>query len=156
MPDVFTKAKRSQVMSRIRGHGNKETELALVKLFRANGITGWRRHQPLFGKPDFTFRRERVIVFVDGCFWHGCPRHSNMPVNNRRFWEKKLTANKRRDRLVTKTLRQQGWRVLRIWEHDLTTNKKAVVRKMKRFIGLHENDMIPLQNSLVADDVRRL
>jgi DNA mismatch endonuclease (patch repair protein) len=134
MPDVFTKAKRSQVMSRIRGRGNKETELALARLLRAHGITGWRRHAPLFGKPDFSFRRDRVLVFVDGCFWHGCPRHSNMPVSNRLFWEKKLTANKRRDRLVTKTLREQGWIVLRIWEHDLSKNGTACIRKIKTLL----------------------
>lgn len=118
-------------MSRIRGHGNKDTELALAKLFRANGITGWRRRQKNFGKPDFTFCREHVVVFVDGCFWHGCPKHSNLPVNNRPFWEKKLSANILRDRLVTKTLRKQGWRVIRIWEHDLSRNATACIRKIK-------------------------
>ena len=133
MPDVFTKAKRSQVMSRIRGRGNKATELALVSLLRANCITGWRRHQPVFGKPDFTFRRRRVIVFVDGCFWHGCPKHCNEPVNNREFWEKKLTANKERDRLVTQTLRKQGWRVIRVWEHDLAVND-ALTLKLVRIV----------------------
>ena len=102
MADVFTEAKRSEVMSRIRDSGNKGTEIALAKLFRKHGVTGWRRNQPLFGKPDFTFRRQRVVVFVDGCFWHGCPRHFNMPVNNQAFWERKLAANKERDRLVTK------------------------------------------------------
>ena len=125
MADVFTKAKRSQVMSRIRGRGNKETEIALVKLLRTAGVTGWRRHQNLFGRPDFTFRRQRLVVFVDGCFWHGCPKHSNMPANNREFWQKKLTGNKTRDRLVTRALRQGGWRVLRIWEHELTRKNKA-------------------------------
>lgn len=134
MSDVFTKAKRSEVMSRIRGRGNKETELALAKLFRAHGITGWRRHQPLFGKPDFAFRKERVVVFVDGCFWHGCPKHSNMPVNNRLFWEKKLTANTLRDRLVTKTLRQKRWLVLRIWEHDLAQDAAACIAKIKSLL----------------------
>jgi DNA mismatch endonuclease (patch repair protein) len=122
MADVFTKAKRSDVMSRIRGSGNKGTEITLAKLFRKYGVTGWRRNQPLFGKPDFTFRRQRTIVFVDGCFWHGCPRHFNMPVNNQAFWERKLAANKERDRLVTRTLRKQGWRVIRVWEHDLAVN----------------------------------
>jgi DNA mismatch endonuclease, patch repair protein len=128
--DVFTKAKRSEVMSRIRGRGNKATELALAKLLHAHGITGWRRHQSLFGKPDFTFRKERVVVFVDGCFWHGCPAHSNMPVNNRRFWEKKLGANRIRDRQVTISLREQGWHVLRIWEHELSQNPKKCIRKV--------------------------
>ena len=135
MSDVFTKAKRSEVMSRIRGRGNKATELALAKLLRAHGITGWRRQQPIFGKPDFIFRRERVAIFVDGCFWHGCPKHSNMPVNNRPFWEKKLMANKLRDLLVSKTLCEQGWLVLRIWEHDLSKNSKQCILKIKAVLA---------------------
>ena len=131
MPDVFTKAKRSEVMSRIRGRGNKDTELALAKLLRAAGITGWRRHVALLGKPDFTFRRQRVVVFVDGCFWHACPKHSNLPVGNRAFWEKKLSANKNRDRLVTRTLRREGWCVIRIWEHDLRKPARVLTRIRK-------------------------
>ena len=70
MPDVFTPAKRSEVMSRIRSRGNRATELALVKLMRAEGITGWRRQWPLHGKPDFVFPKARVAVFVDG--WLPC------------------------------------------------------------------------------------
>jgi DNA mismatch endonuclease, patch repair protein len=131
MADVFTRAKRSQVMSRIRGRGNKETELALATLMRQHGITGWRRTQKIFGKPDFVFRKARLAVFVDGCFWHGCPKHANMPANNRAFWKKKLAANKRRDRLVTRTLQAHGWRVLRIWEHDLARQAGRCVRKIK-------------------------
>ena len=135
MPDVFTKAKRSQVMSRIRGRGNKETELALAKLLRAARITGWRRHTSLPGRPDFLFRKGRLVISVDGCFWHGCPKHSNMPANNRAFWLKMLTHNKERDRLVTRALRQSGWRVLRIWEHELTLkNQMRCVGRVRRFL----------------------
>jgi len=134
MPDVFTKAKRSEVMSRIRGRGNKGTEVLLAGLLRKNGITGWRRHLSIFGKPDFAFPRQRVAIFVDGCFWHGCPKHSSMPVNNRLFWEAKLSANKRRDRLVTKTLRQLGWSVLRIWEHELCKDATTCVARIKSFL----------------------
>ncbi len=68
MADVFTKAKRSEVMSRIRGRGNKATELALAKLLRRHRITGWRRNQAVFGKPDFIFPKLKLAVFVDGCF----------------------------------------------------------------------------------------
>jgi len=92
VPDVFTKAKRSQVMSRIRGRGNKETELALAKLLRAARISGWRRHSSIIGRPDFTFHKERVVIFVDGCFWHCCPKHSNLPAQNRAFWRKNSQA----------------------------------------------------------------
>ena len=132
MADVFTKAKRSEVMSRIRGRGNKETELALAKLLRAARITGWRRHQPIFGKPDFVFRTAQLALFVDGCFWHGCPKHSNMPVNNRAFWKKKLTANKKRDVLVTRTLRRAGWQVGRIWECALRKHPQSSIRRILR------------------------
>ena len=66
MPDVFTQSKRSEVMSRIRGKGNRSTELKLLKLFREHGISGWRRHQPLPGRPDFVFPKELLAVFVDG------------------------------------------------------------------------------------------
>ncbi len=128
-------------MSRIRGRGNEETELALARIFRQRGITGWRRHQPLFGKPDFTFRRQRIVVFVDGCFWHACQKHSNMPANNRGFWEKKLSANKLRDRLVTRTLRKQGWFVIRLWEHDLAARGASTSRleQVIETLKLHNN-----------------
>ena len=133
MPDVFTKAKRSEVMSRIRGRGNKDTELALAKIFRAQGITGWRRNQSVFGKPDFVFQKFKLAVFVDGCFWHGCPKHCNQPANNRAFWRRKLSANRARDQIVTRTLRRAGWRVLRVWEHELARKHQShLVRRIQR------------------------
>jgi DNA mismatch endonuclease (patch repair protein) len=146
MPDVFTKRKRSEVMARIRGRGNKDTEIALAKLLRANGISGWRRNQALFGKPDFIFRRERVAVFVDGCFWHGCPIHSNpakwlkkssmadaSPSPKRRrsgraFWAKKMAGNIARDRFVNRQLRKAGWRIIRVWEHSLQNPDRVIAR----------------------------
>ena len=131
MPDVFTKAKRSAVMSRIRGRGNKATELVLMQLFRQHGITGWRRNQKVFGKPDFLFRRNRLALFVDGCFWHGCPKHCKIPVGNRAFWKKKFAANKARDRRVNRALRRLGWQVVRIWEHDLAKRREACVQKIQ-------------------------
>src|SRR5437879_2804676 len=100
MADVFTKLKRSQVMAAIHSRGNKATELKLASILRAAGITGWRRHQPLPGCPDFIFRRQRVAVFVDGCFWHGCRWHCRMPKTRIDFWKQKIARNKKRDRAV--------------------------------------------------------
>jgi DNA mismatch endonuclease (patch repair protein) len=131
VPDVFTKAKRSEVMSRIRSRGNRDTELALMQIFRAHLITGWRRHRPVFGKPDFVFPKHRLAVFVDGCFWHCCPRHSTKPRNNATFWRSKLAANNARDRFVTRTLRKQGWRVVRVWEHELRKPARVLNRIRK-------------------------
>ncbi len=128
MPDVFTKEKRSQVMSRIRGKGNKDTEMVMFQILRSNHISGWRRNQVVLGKPDFIFPNQKVALFVDGCFWHGCPKHSNMPQNNREFWEKKLQGNKDRDKYVTRTLRRADWKVIRVWEHELTNSDRVVKR----------------------------
>ncbi len=80
--DVFAKAKRSEVMSRVRARGNHSTELRMISIFRAHGISGWRRNRPVLGRPDFVFPAGRVVVFVDGCFWHGCPWHGRVPVSN--------------------------------------------------------------------------
>ena len=138
MPDVFTKAKRSEVMSKIRGKGNKDTEVALAKLFRANGITGWRRHYPIIGRPDFTFPKHKIAVFVDGCFWHGCPKpkHAPLPKNRAEWWAAKLARNKARDRLVRRTLRAEGWRVLRVWECELTKKNWArIARRLDRVLA---------------------
>ena len=136
MTDVFTTEKRSSVMARIRGSGNKDTELRMMVLFRAHRITGWRRGVALFGKPDFVFRRERVAVFVDGCFWHGCPKpkHAPLPKNRAEWWAAKLARNRARDLLVTRTLRKAGWRVVRVWECDLAKQKNwpRVARRVTR------------------------
>jgi DNA mismatch endonuclease, patch repair protein len=136
MADVFTKEKRSEVMSRIRGKANKETEMALINIFKEYHVNGWRRNQNLFGKPDFTFRNIRLVIFVDGCFWHCCPLHATWPANNQEFWEKKLNANKARDRQVTRELKKQGWRVMRIWEHELQTrNRPKLIARIKRNVS---------------------
>ena len=136
MADVFDTKKRSDVMSRIRGKGNKTTELALATAFRRAGIKGWRRHlvikltlgpevakregkAQLGIRPDFVFMRERVVVIVDGCFWHCCSLHCKMPANNSVFWEQKLSRNVERDRFVDRELRKAGWRIRQVWEHSL-------------------------------------
>lgn len=144
MADVFSPEKRSDVMSRIRSHGNRATELSLISVFRELGITGWRRRQPIFGKPDFVFRKLRLAVFVDGCFWHSCPDHATSPRNRSEFWEAKLTKNRNRDRLVTRKLKQDGWYVLRIWEHELKPRSKTnLVRRLRRALKRAENSPSP-------------
>ena len=127
MPDFLTRNQRSARMAAIRSRGNKETELVVAKLLRQNGITGWRRNLPVFGKPDFVFRKARLAVFVDGCFWHGCPKHCRMTASNRAFWRRKLSRSRQRDLLVNRTLRKAGWRVLRVWEHQLHRKKEAAL-----------------------------
>ena len=129
--DTFTKIKRSAIMAAVRSRGNRGTELSLVALLGRHGFVGWRRHQSLPGKPDFIFRRQKVALFIDGCFWHGCSRHLRMPASNREYWLAKISRNKLRDKKVTKELRRRGWVVIRFWEHDLR-NETQLVRRLRQ------------------------
>ena len=136
MVDVFSRKKRSDIMSRVKGRGNAATELRLIRLFKKHRITGWRRHVVIFGNPDFVFPKIRLAVFVDGCFWHGCPKHESHPSSNRDFWRKKLGRNKGRDHLVNRTLRAKGWRVLRVWQHELRKPIGVARRVSKALIAV--------------------
>lgn len=147
MADVFSREKRSQVMASIRGRGNKNTELALITVLRRSKITGWRRHRKIkiptpikfrtaSGRPwrhvtpDFVFPKERIAIFVDGCFWHACPTHFKIPGNNQSFWKSKIEGNVYRDRFFTSSLRKQGWCVIRIWEHDIRSAHGKIARRI--------------------------
>lgn len=133
MSDVFTRSQRSAIMSRVKGHGNAATELRLLAMFKTHGIHGWRRHTKVFGRPDLVFYRSRVAVFVDGCFWHCCPRHGSLPSVRRAFWRHKLRRNRLRDAAVNRGLAGRGWRVLRIWQHELLRrNEPRLVARIDR------------------------
>ena len=129
--DIFSKRMRSKIMSRIRGRGNKKTEVRLANFLRKAGIKGWRRHLPIPGRPDFSFKKQKVAVFVDGCFWHGCPRCFRLPKQNRAFWRAKIETNRRRDRSVNGRLRRLGWKVIRIRECQLKYSYRAVSKISK-------------------------
>jgi DNA mismatch endonuclease (patch repair protein) len=101
---------------------------------RAGGIRGWRRHLPILGKPDFAFRKQKLAIFVDGCFWHGCPRCFRLPKQNRAFWKVKIEGNRKRDRLVNGRLRRLGWKVIRIRECQLGKADNVLV-KVKNALG---------------------
>ena len=135
MSDIFSERKRSDVMSRIRGSGNKDTELRLIQIFKAHGITGWRRGSKLSGKPDFVFPVLKLAMFVDGCFWHGCPKHMTWPKTRAAFWRQKITRNIERDREVNRLLRAKGWKVVRVWQHDLRRrNETKLIRRLMRHL----------------------
>lgn len=136
MADILSKTQRSNLMSRIRGRNNKGTELVLRSLLKKHGIKGWRRHAPLPGTPDFALHEYRLAIFVDGCFWHGCARCSKSrnitPSTNRKYWSDKIVANRKRDRRVDRNLRDDGWRVMRIWEHALKKQPDGCVARILR------------------------
>lgn len=118
MTDVFSPQKRSAIMSCIKGHDNTATEGRLIGLLRKHAITGWRRRAKVFGRPDFVFYNLRVAIFIDGCFWHGCPEHGTRPRTNAGYWNPKIEGNVFRDRRNNAALEARGWAVIRVWEHE--------------------------------------
>jgi DNA mismatch endonuclease (patch repair protein) len=144
--DLYSSAQRSALMAKVRGRGNASTEGVLAAILRAEGWSGWRLQQVVRGRsgrgakavpfrlrPDFVFRARRLVVFVDGCFWHGCPRHGTQPKGNAAFWRAKFRRNRERDRRDTRNLRRAGWQVVRLWEHSLRAKARpALLAKLHR------------------------
>ena len=134
--DVFDKQKRSEIMKSVKSQKNKSTELLLINLFKSNNITGWRRNYKLFGKPDFVFLKNKLAIFVDGCFWHGHNCRNTTPSSNTEYWENKIIRNKNRDKIVNAHLKNINWSVIRIWECDLKNNQNKIIKKIKRKLNV--------------------
>lgn len=137
MSDVFTPQKRSEVMKAVKSRNTKTTELKMVSVFKELCITGWRRTYPLVGKPDFVFPKRRIVVFVDGCFWHGHDCRNVTPSSNAEFWNAKRAYNKHHDEIVTETLEKKNWRVIRVWECELKNkNRNELLIKLEPLIAV--------------------
>jgi DNA mismatch endonuclease (patch repair protein) len=119
-------------MSRIRGKDTRP-EIALRKALWALGLR-YRLHEKIAGRPDIVFPGARVAVFVDGCFWHGCPVHGAKPKSNTEFWNRKLESNGSRDRRVAELLEMDGWKVLRVWEHEVEGDLRKLVVRIRRVV----------------------
>lgn len=130
MTDVLTPKQRSYNMSRIRCR-NTKPEIILRKMIFAAGLKGYRLNYKLMGKPDIVFTRRKVAVFIDGCFWHKCPRCFAPPESNRAFWTAKIEGNVKRDKEVNAALKKMGYKVLRFWQHELKKNINKCVDKIE-------------------------
>jgi len=132
LADNLTPKQRKYCMSRVRGR-NTKPEILLRKALWKDGFR-YRLKSKLPGKPDLVFASARVVVFVDGCFWHGCPEHGTIPVTNKRFWKKKLARNIERDREVAEVLAESGWLVMRFWTHELKGDLNKVVGNIENAV----------------------
>lgn len=129
MTDVLTPDQRKLNMSRIRGK-DTSPELIIRKLLYSTGIRGYRIHYKLPGKPDIVFTKKRLVIFIDGCFWHKCPIDFKEPETRKEFWMNKINSNVIRDQTVQNLLKSSGWTVIRIWEHEVKKNPREVVEKI--------------------------
>ncbi len=133
MTDVLTKEQRTKNMSKIRGI-NTGPEIKLRKLLWAEGIRGYRIHFKLHGKPDIVFIKKKIAIFIDGCFWHKCPVCFQEPETRKEFWMKKIQSNIDRDKKVNEQLENDGWTVIRIWEHEIRKEPENAVKKIIAFL----------------------
>ena len=130
---------RSKHMAAVKGRGNRTTELAFrMHLVRAR-IKGWKMHpKAVIGHPDFYFPVKRIAIFVDGCFWHGCPRCGHLPKTNHNFWSAKIARNRQRDARQGSVLARDGIQALRIWEHELKKDSPNFVNRLKLLLRAGE------------------
>jgi DNA mismatch endonuclease (patch repair protein) len=127
---------RTRHMQSIRSTGNRSTERRLRGLLIQAKVRGWTVHpKDVPGTPEFAFRAEKVAVFTDGCFWHGCPRCGKSPRTNSSYWSKKIQLNVERDRKDEAALRAQGFRFIRLWEHEIRENPADCVRRIRTLLA---------------------
>lgn len=123
-------------MSAIKGKHNRSTETRLRMALVRNGINGWKLHEKvLSGRPDFFFETEKIAVFVDGCFWHSCPKCGHIPKTRSKFWREKLKLTQRRDKRNNEELKENGIAIVRVWEHELK-DKALLIGIISKIINI--------------------
>ena len=132
MTDRITKEQRSQVMKSIKGQSLLENEVS--KALWHKGVRFRKNVRSLFGNPDISIKKYKIVIFIDSCFWHACPIHGNTPKSNTDFWKDKLKRNKERDLEVSAYYNDKGWSVIRIWEHELKDDFDGVIEKLIQVI----------------------
>ena len=127
--DNVSKRKRSNIMKTVRAKDTK-LEKRFRKALRALKQKFTTNDKRLIGKPDIVFSKQKIVIFIDSCFWHGCPLHCRKPKSNKSYWHSKILRNKKRDKSVSKQLKRKGWKVLRFWEHSINSDLEGCVNKI--------------------------
>ncbi len=136
MTDIFSKQKRSQIMSKISGK-NTKPEITIRKIAHSLGYRFRLHKKDLPGKPDIVFPRYKKVIFVNGCFWHGhknCTR-SKLPTTNKKFWKEKIEGNKKKDICNYRNLKKLDWDYLIIWQCEIKVgNRNKLENKIQKFL----------------------
>ena len=130
--DTISKDNRSLVMQQIRSKNTKFERAVVVALKKLE--KPFRQHANLIGKPDIVSRKKKVVVFLDSCFWHGCRWHCRIPKSHRSYWVPKIQRNKDRAKVVNRVLKKEGWRVVRVWEHELQKDFDKSMKKLAKLL----------------------
>ncbi|MGI2328139.1 very short patch repair endonuclease [Planococcus sp. YIM B11945] len=132
MADKITKEQRSKVMKSIKSQSQLEN-LVSKELWK-RGFRYRKNDRSLFGKPDISIKKYKVVIFIDSCFWHFCEIHGHRPKTNQEYWDKKLNRNIQREAKVKEYYTQRGWHIIRIWEHSIKEDLDAVIDELSAFI----------------------
>ncbi|MDD5075375.1 MAG: very short patch repair endonuclease [Candidatus Peribacteraceae bacterium] len=131
--DTLAKEARSKVMRRVHSKETKLEELVFTAIRQRK--VKFRKYGKVIGQPDIFSRRRKIAIFIDSCFWHGCRWHCRLPSSRKEYWLPKIERNKQRDKDVTKSLRANGWLVIRIWEHQLEKNLDKQIDKLTKLLA---------------------
>ena len=133
----MSKENRSKTMKAIRSQSKLENRI--TKELWNKGYRFRKNDKSLFGKPDISIKKYKIAIFIDSCFWHVCPIHSNQPKSNQDYWTKKLNRNQQRDEEVNSYYESKAWNIKRIWEHEVKTDFHQVVDKIADYIDSIKN-----------------
>lgn len=133
MTDIVTSEKRSQVMRAVKSKDSK-IEVKVRSALWQLGFRFRKNVNTLPGKPDIVFSKKKAVIFIDSCFWHGCPKHLRKPSSNQEYWNKKIARNIERDVEVNTIYQNMNWKLLRIWEHELKESFHDCINNIATFI----------------------
>lgn len=133
MVDTVSKKKRSEIMSAVRSKDSK-IEVDFRKAIWKAGFRYRKNPTKYFGKPDIVLPKHKTVIFIDSCFWHGCKKHCRIPSVRKIYWTKKISRNVARDKEVAKHYKKQGWKIIRIWEHQIKNDLPEQACKIAKII----------------------
>lgn len=136
MTDNLSKETRIRNMKAIKSVSKLEDKIS-SELWK-RGFRFRRNDRSLYGKPDISIKKYKVVIFIDSCFWHQCPFHGNMPKSNTDYWRNKLNRNIERDKEVTTYYYNSGWNILRIWEHEFKVDFTYSIKEITNFINIQK------------------
>lgn len=129
MTDTVSKKKRSEIMSAVRSKDTK-MEIAFRRMLWQKGFRYRKNSSKYFGKPDIVLKKYKTVIFLDSCFWHGCKKHCRIPAAHKNYWTQKIARNATRDREVSRHFKKQNWKVIRIWEHEISKNLNKALKRI--------------------------
>lgn len=127
--DTVSKQKRSEIMSHVKSKDSKIETLFRKELWQS-GFRYRKNSSKYFGKPDIVLPKYKTAIFIDSCFWHGCKKHCRIPTARKKYWTEKIARNAERDKEVSRHYKKLGWKIFRVWEHEMSKNLNKMLKKI--------------------------